>query len=476
MYTVSSIYYRGEHNRTYTDMSSSEDYETQADTPEDSQRSTRGSTRALSKVKSSFPLKIKLLTKSPQKRGGRGPSKRKRIEGVEPTSSQCVSVDIESHVSMIVEQVTERIHTKLDTLLEGLIDKKIDTQLKPHIAKLQANTEDVANLTGDVNKLRQEVVDLQKQLSEHVHFTKDKTESLELHGRKLNLIFEGVRHREGEDCKRVVDSIITREMNLKMHQPTDIAHRLPSKNPKQPPPMIARFRTVADKSRVLQNRTAATKAGIYIRQDLPQTMIQRRSYVAKSLESAKKIDPDARMIRDKLFFNNKVYTAQNICQAPIRENTHTEETEQGVKFYGYLSPFSNFHAADLKLDGRRYTCVEQAYHSIKAEQCGDFYGAQLIRRERHPVAIKRMGRVHEIDESVKINILEKAVQAKFSQNKELMARLLNTGDKKLFECNPFDELFGTGCYLSDEAVEKGTFKGKNEMGHILERVRSLLKP
>lgn len=468
-----------------------EDVDSQLDSQEEPIapiRSTRG--------KATFPVRVAL--KSPKKRQNRGAAaKRKRVEGGD-ADAQTITMDLGPYIGTIVEQVTvlisQNVNAKLDTMLEDLIDTKLDAKVKECTADLRESISTIAKeveqchtngnadvdetintLTGDVVKLQQQMGQLQKQLDEHVNFTRDKTESLELHGRKLNLVFEGVQHREGENCERIVDGIINREMNLRMGHPTDIAHRLPSNNPRVPPPLIARFRTVAEKSRILQNRAAATKAGIYIRQDLPKSMMERRSYVAKSLDSARKMDPRAKMVRDKLMFNNRLYSAQTIGQAPIKDSYHTVTSESGVKFYGYLSPFSNFYTSSFRLDGHRYACVEQAYQSIKAEQCGDVQGAALIRRERHPIAMKRLGRTNMIDNDIKIRILETAVMAKFAQNSELKKQLVDTGEAEMFECNPYDDLFGTGCRIEDQAINNRSFKGRNEMGNILRRVRASLR-
>ena len=69
-------------------------------------------------------------------------------------------------------------------------------------------------------------------------------------------------------------------------------------------------------------------------------------------------------------------------------------------------------------------------------------------------------------EQVKVGIMEEIVRAKFTQNPELAARLMATGEKILVEGNTW----GDTCW----GVDLRTGQGENHLGRILMKVREEL--
>ena len=61
--------------------------------------------------------------------------------------------------------------------------------------------------------------------------------------------------------------------------------------------------------------------------------------------------------------------------------------------------------------------------------------------------------------------MKKALTAKFTQNPDLKAKLLATGNRALVEANPTDAYWGYG----------RTKKGKNRMGILLQQLRDELR-
>ena len=70
--------------------------------------------------------------------------------------------------------------------------------------------------------------------------------------------------------------------------------------------------------------------------------------------------------------------------------------------------------------------------------------------------------------------MEDAVYAKFQQNEHLKRQLLETQQKSFFECNPYDNFYGTGMKMTDPKMARREFRGANHMGAILENVRAKL--
>ena len=345
-----------------------------------------------------------------------------------------------ANVSPDTHETLNNISSKLDALPEN-------EQLQAKFNTMQTQINDITAKLEDLNSG-------QKSLNKHL-------ETVEFHSRKLNLIFEGIKRQRHESCKHAVERVIHRYMRLDMMQPVDIAHTLDPPTEGKQQAIIARFRTVADKSRVLENSQALSGTDIYIRPDYPKSIIQKRSYLAQSLKAARATDKTATLIRDKLRFNGQIYTVDNIHNAEIGEDRHTMQVGNQVRFYRYLSPFSNFHRAQFRMNSIRYTSVEQAFQGHRAMRNGDRIMFRRIMSETNPVAMKRMAKIYQpkSDEERRddLQFMEEAVRQKFEQNKELAQTLLATGNKLLLECNPHDNFFSTGLDMKDKRLSEGSY-------------------
>lgn len=131
-------------------------------------------------------------------------------------------------------------------------------------------------------------------------------------------------------------------------------------------------------------------------------------------------------------------------------------------FMGEYEFLSNFYPAKLTFDGLNYRSSEAAY---QAQKCAD-------QREREafcalaPNKAKRMGRQvtqREDWEQARLSFMERVVRAKFSQNPQLAAQLLSTGDRPLVEGNTWKDTYW--------GVDLETGEGENHLGRILMAVR-----
>ena len=94
--------------------------------------------------------------------------------------------------------------------------------------------------------------------------------------------------------------------------------------------------------------------------------------------------------------------------------------------------------------------------------------------------IKKLGReVQGYDDSVcngvRQIIVYEGLTAKFSQNEDLKAKLLETKDVILAECAVRDKIWGIGLSMTDEKrFDKDKWKGQNLLGYALMLVREHL--
>lgn len=145
--------------------------------------------------------------------------------------------------------------------------------------------------------------------------------------------------------------------------------------------------------------------------------------------------------------------------------------DQDVRFYGTADEygdFSNFAAFPIRLDGEIWPTSE---HYFQAQKFEDRKVRRKIRNAKTPMIAARMGRDRSLPlrrdwESVKVEVMRKAVRAKFTQHEDLRALLLSTGEAKIVEHTENDAYWGDG----------GDGSGKNMLGRILMEVRGTLSP
>ena len=162
--------------------------------------------------------------------------------------------------------------------------------------------------------------------------------------------------------------------------------------------------------------------------------------------------------------------------SPHRSFVH-KETEDFVFFWREGSPFSQWHPAKFKVDDLEFNCAEQYMMYSKAKAAKNDAIAEMILTERDPRAQKGYGRqIPEFDgemwEKKREEVVKKGNMAKFSQNPDLQAKLVETYPKTLVEASPVDHIWGIGLSAYDnDARTKETWKGLNLLGKILTEVR-----
>ncbi len=169
-----------------------------------------------------------------------------------------------------------------------------------------------------------------------------------------------------------------------------------------------------------------------------------------------------------------------------------------IHFYGEKGPFagfSNFYPSPIVIDGYRWPTVEHYFQAQKfispqgTTSPRSIEYAALIASQNTPGKAKILAgqktaggyqwrqelnkiinsytdvKIRPDWESVKDNVMRKAVFNKFLQNPNLWALLNSTGDRYLAEHTTRDSYWGDG----------GTGTGKNRLGQILMETRTLLR-
>ena len=148
-----------------------------------------------------------------------------------------------------------------------------------------------------------------------------------------------------------------------------------------------------------------------------------------------------------------------------------QENKTPIEFYSKIPAyreFSNFFPSAFDLDGKRWPTTEHYFQAQKFTATPEYQ--EEIRLAKTPEKAKNLGGSREKPiradwDQVREDVMKKALKAKFTQNADLKAMLLSTGNRPLVEANPTDSYWGYG----------RTKKGKNRMGILLQQLRDELR-
>ncbi len=166
-----------------------------------------------------------------------------------------------------------------------------------------------------------------------------------------------------------------------------------------------------------------------------------------------------------------------------RETLLTDDTMIGFfhenEKYGC---FSNWYPAEFEYARNHYKNVEQYMMYQKVLMFHKYDLADKILKTADPYECKKIGRTHfpefdsELWNKTCKTIVKRGVKAKFLQNPTLLQELLDTGNKLIAECSPYDKKWGIGIDINDPSKYDVTkWKGANLLGRILMEIREELK-
>ena len=139
-----------------------------------------------------------------------------------------------------------------------------------------------------------------------------------------------------------------------------------------------------------------------------------------------------------------------------------------IKFYKTNAPYgflNNFYHARFFIYGNWWNFVESAYQSKKTVNPAEKEQIWAAKTPREARDLGQKVAMYDLWEDDKIEVMYQCCLAKFTQNMNLMIRLLETGDEELIEDSPVDYFWGCGA--------NGT--GRNELGKVLMRIRKELR-
>lgn len=314
---------------------------------------------------------------------------------------------------------------------------------------------------------------------------------MESQSRRNNLVLDGVPDSENEtdeECREKALKILADTMkveNVRNFQFVRI-HRYKGQfkpTATRSHPIMFKLHYYTDVEAIWNKRRELKGQNIWLQQDFPEAIKQRRRILNPVAKAAREKGKKAFLTKDNLILDDKLYTVKTLYQLPrdLQPATLSQKTDSEKKytaFYSSSSPLSNHHFAEFTDEnGVPFHSSEQKYQHGKALEFNDNTAARNILSASTAYECYRFGQNilgYNDNQWRKVarEHMFKACKAKFDQNPILMSYLRDTKDSKLVEANPNDTLWSCGLSLSDKNLfDETAWKGPNWLGEILTTIR-----
>lgn len=332
-----------------------------------------------------------------------------------------------------------------------------------------------------------------EELDGYANSVDDRLCDLEDGTKECNLKIDGRDEVKDEDViKTVMD--LAMEMGTEiMRDEIEAAFRMgkPNATHTRPRTIMIKYKSKSARNKMFYNRSKLANISskqtngrvnkIWLNDDIGVQTARRRDDLRVIAELCKtKGNEGVRVHSDGLIINNKKTRINDLDQLPEEYSLNKARTltRDGHTHYSSRhSPLSNLYTCNLTVKGQHFSSVEQAYQFRKATELKQKSTAQAILKERDPYVQKRLGDTIPTTKAwddTKVLILEEICRVKFNENENLKQQLLQTEDNKLCEATR-DQFWGTGCKVTTPHAKDNTWRGQNESGKILERIRLSLR-
>ena len=348
--------------------------------------------------------------------------------------------------------------------------------------------------------LMEEKVQLQSQLAgmeaklrdlnrDHIKY-KAKSENLDNHSRRNNIIIKGIPEGWHQNIEEVVRSFLVDYFGVPYSVGIDGIRRLGRffrrhDGSIRSRPIIVLFSLNADRENVWNLRRNLQGSRYSLDEDYaPETQAVRRKLFPVMAEAKrKKLGRKIELIKDTLHIDGFTYTIDTLHNLPKEVRDGSRWTESQVSFFGELCPASNFHPATFNHNGKEVENSEKMLFYKKAKLFNDEFTAKRIEKESDPRVIKNLSKsIQGVNEDQWTSQIKKLVTPilydKFRQNPPLLKWLKLTGNRTLVEAaGPHDKVWGNGLFLSDDNnTNRSRWSGENLQGQMLMEVRAQLCP
>lgn len=212
--------------------------------------------------------------------------------------------------------------------------------------------------------------------------------------------------------------------------------------------------------------------GIYVNDDVAATTRRQREEYRSVAVIARSQGAEIRIHDDGLVIDGKKYMLGEAHTLPMQysmEKARTVESGGELYFASHHSFLSNFAYSPIVKDEVLYPTAEHLYQAQKCEHAQDMARLDRVIKATTPLEAKRIA--DEIKETpewrgYRDEIMSSVIKEKFSQNRELAVKLVDTGVMQLNEAT-HNDYYGIGVAINSKAIKDKSYRGTNRLGQIL---------
>lgn len=302
--------------------------------------------------------------------------------------------------------------------------------------------------------------------------------------RKANIIIDRLQETQNENVIDRINGILSIALSKTDRDAITVinAYRLGrARSDNTPRKIMVELIDTKCRDLILRYAKAITKVGnngvpYYINEDTPEALKRLRTDQFKYKRYLEERNHIVEQTGDYFIIDGQRHHWRDLNRLPVGMrlmDSRTIFSRGTVAFQSALSPLSNLFPCRIKYNGLHYSSAEQAFQYAKAIHHGLALLAKDIKSEIDPHEIMTMGNSVTIDEAwanKRVEVLEAIVRHKADQVGVFYEYLKQTGNHRLVE-NTSSDFWGSACAFKSQAVWNGSYRGLNQMGRILERVR-----
>lgn len=194
--------------------------------------------------------------------------------------------------------------------------------IENRLSKLEKEIQEIRSVKEEVQVMHAECRSLctrYEEMQNDNHKCRDVVSSLreqviDLQSRSMrdNLLFTGIAEAEGnvvEDTANVVQNLLEQKLEIpKEDVDIDRCHRIGvRRRDGRPRTIVVKFRRSNDRERVKKNAAKLKNTNIYINEQFPREIEERRKKLRPILKQAKRDGKRAVLVRDKLYINGDLF-------------------------------------------------------------------------------------------------------------------------------------------------------------------------
>ena len=395
-----------------------------------------------------------------------------------------------------MDEMEDRMKNNMKSVVDSSISealKHIGVTVSTLIAAdpiMKIHTTNLAKLESENKKLNRTVQILAAEQSK----LKEKINQIKKHGVDHCIIIRGIQEQYKETDamlkERVFAEISFTVLGTNYEEKVELAkkmsirscRRLGRYNRTRARPISCEFVQKEDVAYIMENRGYLRK-GIFADYEYTAEVERKRRVLLPILRAARRIleyRGNCRLEMDELVINSRHFRVNTLSQLPENLNPFkitTEEDIDSIGFFGAINPLSNFYECNFTVEGESYISTEQFIQATKAQYFRDQQACDRIMVCTNSLDCKNEGgyvRNYNRDnwEKVAKEKCRPGIRAKFQQNPDIMAVLIDkTGNKTIVE-SARDHLWGTGVALSDpDCLNTTKWTTQGILGELLEEIR-----